>query len=158
MSRQQARPWLKLWPLQLDDGVRPETALRPHGTGGNEDDLSPLGRMVARAQRCCQRAGRLEHGMPRFFRRLSKGVFDEQDPRRRAAELAEAATGSQRRYRGGRHAAARPTVLVRGMLLRAMAPFANHPPASLAAHAGAGILGCARSDHRPENAARLMPR
>src|SRR5437870_10744588 len=31
----------------------------------------------------------LEHGMPRFFRRLAEGVFDEDDVRRRAVELAD---------------------------------------------------------------------
>jgi len=31
----------------------------------------------------------LENGMPRFFRRLSEGVFDEADLRRRAHELAD---------------------------------------------------------------------
>jgi phospholipase/carboxylesterase len=31
----------------------------------------------------------LEHGMPRFFRRLAEGVFDEDDVRARAHELAD---------------------------------------------------------------------
>src|ERR1700742_3418066 len=61
-----------------------------HGTGGNEDDLVPLGRAVAPGSALLSPRGKvLENGMPRFFRRLSEGVFDEADVRRRAHELAD---------------------------------------------------------------------
>jgi phospholipase/carboxylesterase len=72
----------------------PATTKRPpllllHGTGGNEDDLLPLGRAVAPGAALLSPRGKvLENGMPRFFRRLSEGVFDFADVRQRAGELA----------------------------------------------------------------------
>src|SRR5260370_12779985 len=61
-----------------------------HGTGGNEDDLLPIGRMVAPHSPLLSPRGKvLEGGMPRFFRRLAEGVFDEEDVRRRAVELSD---------------------------------------------------------------------
>jgi len=73
------------------------TLLLLHGTGGNEDDLLPLGPMLAPGAAVLSPRGRvLEHGMPRFFRRLAEGVFDVPDLIARAGELArfvgEAAT------------------------------------------------------------------
>ena len=61
-----------------------------HGTGGNEDDLLPLGHMLSSGSaRLSPRGKVLEEGMPRFFRRLGEGIFDEDDVRRRANELAD---------------------------------------------------------------------
>src|SRR5262249_25053796 len=73
---------------------RGELAHKPllllHGTGGNEDDLLPLGRMIApRASLLSPRGKVLENGMPRFFRRVAQGVFDEDDVRQRANDLAD---------------------------------------------------------------------
>lgn len=66
------------------------TLLLLHGTGGDEDDLIPLGRtLLPGAALLSPRGQVLERGMPRFFRRLSEGVFDEPDLRARTAELAE---------------------------------------------------------------------
>src|SRR4051794_20318402 len=60
-----------------------------HGTGGDEDDLLPLGRTLSPGSALLSPRGKvLENGMPRFFRRLAEGVFDEDDLRRRAGELA----------------------------------------------------------------------
>ncbi|MFL5151592.1 MAG: alpha/beta hydrolase, partial [Microvirga sp.] len=60
-----------------------------HGTGGDENDLVPLGRAVAPGSALVSPRGKVvENGMPRFFRRLTEGVFDEADLRRRADELA----------------------------------------------------------------------
>lgn len=65
------------------------TLLLLHGTGGNEDDLLPLGRALApEAGLLSPRGQVLERGMPRFFRRLSEGVFDLEDLARRTHELA----------------------------------------------------------------------
>lgn len=65
------------------------TLLLLHGTGGNEHDLLPLGRMLLPGAALLSPRGRVvEHGMPRFFRRFSEGVFDLDDVRTRAGELA----------------------------------------------------------------------
>jgi phospholipase/carboxylesterase len=59
-----------------------------HGTGGNERDLLPLANMIAPgASVLGVRGNVLENGMPRFFRRLSEGVFDEEDLIFRTKEL-----------------------------------------------------------------------
>lgn len=66
------------------------TLLLLHGTGGNEEDLLPMGRMLSHGTAMLSPRGRvLESGMPRFFRRLREGVFDLPDLKARAAELAE---------------------------------------------------------------------
>jgi len=51
-----------------------------HGTGGNENDLLPLADLLSPGSSVLGVRGNvLENGMPRFFRRLSEGVFDEAD-------------------------------------------------------------------------------
>jgi phospholipase/carboxylesterase len=51
-----------------------------HGTGGNEQDLLPLAEMLSPGSSLLGIRGNvLENGMPRFFRRLAEGVFDEPD-------------------------------------------------------------------------------
>jgi len=65
------------------------TLLLLHGTGGDENDLLPLGQHLAPGASLLSPRGKvLEHGMPRFFRRLAEGVFDQEDVARRADELA----------------------------------------------------------------------
>lgn len=121
-----------------------------HGTGGDENDLLPLGRMIAPGAPLLSPRGKvLEQGMPRFFRRLAEGVFDEQDVRARAHELADFVAAARERYRlaaplalgysnGANIAAAvmllRPEALAGGILLRAMPPLA-------AAEANGGLAG-----------------
>ncbi|CEG29704.1 alpha/beta hydrolase [Bacillus sp. B-jedd] len=59
-----------------------------HGTGGTEQDLLPLAeRIDPVAAVLSVRGNVLEHGMPRFFRRLAEGVFDEEDLVFRTREL-----------------------------------------------------------------------
>ncbi|WP_153733369.1 alpha/beta hydrolase [Sporosarcina obsidiansis] len=59
-----------------------------HGTGGNEQSLLTLAPMIdAEASVLSVRGNVSEHGMPRFFRRLSEGVFDEEDLVFRTNEL-----------------------------------------------------------------------
>lgn len=59
-----------------------------HGTGGTESDLIPLVRRIDMEGSILGIRGNVsEHGMARFFRRLAEGVFDEDDIRRRSADL-----------------------------------------------------------------------
>ena len=75
-----------LWLPPEDTG---DTLLLLHGTGGDERDLVPLGRSLRPGAGILSIRGNvLENGMPRFFRRLSEGVFDEADLRVRAEALA----------------------------------------------------------------------
>ena len=70
-------------------GTIATTLLLLHGTGGDERDLLPLADMLLPDANVLSPRGQvLENGMPRFFRRLSEGVFDEADLRRRAGDLA----------------------------------------------------------------------
>jgi phospholipase/carboxylesterase len=112
-----------------------------HGTGGNEDDLLGLGKSLYPGAALLSPRGKvLENGMPRFFRRLAEGVFDEKDLVYRTHELADfiaaAATDYQlgdRKivavgYSNGANIAAsillllRPPTLAGAVLLRAMVP------------------------------------
>jgi predicted esterase/catechol 2,3-dioxygenase-like lactoylglutathione lyase family enzyme len=66
------------------------TLLLLHGTGGDENDLLPLGRgLLPGAGMLSPRGKVLERGAPRFFRRLAEGVFDQEDLARRTEELAQ---------------------------------------------------------------------
>lgn len=118
-----------------------------HGTGGDENDLLPLGQAVAPGASLLSPRGQvLEHGMPRFFRRLAEGVFDEDDLRRRANELADFVNDARKRYdlpapiafgysNGANIAAAvlqlRPDLLAGAILLRAMVPLREAPTVDL---------------------------
>jgi phospholipase/carboxylesterase len=111
-----------------------------HGTGGDENDLLPLGEaLLPGAPRLSPRGKVLENGMPRFFRRLAEGVFDLDDLRQRTHELADfvdVAVGAydlgERRpvavglSNGANIAAAmlllRPEVLGGALLIRPMVP------------------------------------
>ncbi|MBM7540376.1 alpha/beta hydrolase [Amphibacillus cookii] len=56
------------------------TLLLLHGTGGSEEDLIPIAEMIdPDANILSLRGNIVENGMPRFFRRLAEGVFDEED-------------------------------------------------------------------------------
>lgn len=118
-----------------------QTLLLLHGTGGDESDLIPLARLVApEASLLSVRGNVLEQGMPRFFRRLREGVFDQVDLRRRTLELGEFVEAAAEHYgfslerlhalgfSNGANVAAsllltRPTTLAGGVLIRAMVPF-----------------------------------
>ena len=129
------------------DADRPPLLLL-HGTGGDERDLLGLGRTIAPGAALLSPRGRvLEGAMPRFFRRLSEGVFDEDDLRRRTHELADFIEAARERhglaqpvalgFSNGANIAAsllllRPQVLAGAALLRAMSPFAEPPKAELA--------------------------
>ena len=75
------------------------TLLLLHGTGGDEDNLIELGRLVAPGAALLSPRGKvLENGMPRFFRRRAEGVFDLEDLRFRTVELAEFVDTAARAY------------------------------------------------------------
>jgi predicted esterase len=116
------------------------TLLLLHGTGGDEHDMLPLGGLLPEANLLSPRGRVLEHGMPRFFRRLAEGVFDVEDVKYRANELADFVIAAGARYgfdpslvvalgysNGANIASAvlldRPGVLKGAALLRAMVPF-----------------------------------
>ena len=127
-------------PSDLHAGV---TLVLLHGTGGDENDLLPLGRRLLPGANLLSVRGKvLENGMPRYFRRLREGVFDEQDLRFRTNELADflhqfhgpfLAVG----YSNGANIAAsilllRPEVFDSAMLFRAMVPLEPEPAPDLA--------------------------
>ena len=80
-------------------GRLPVTVLLLHGTGGDEDDLLPVGRALAPGAAFLSPRGKvLEYGAPRFFSRKAPGVFDPQEITERAAELAEWIGDASRQY------------------------------------------------------------
>jgi predicted esterase len=121
-----------------------------HGTGGTEEDLLPLGeRLLPGAARLSPRGRVLEHGMPRFFRRLAEGVFDLDDLRQRTIELADFVDEARVTYdlgpvppvavgfsNGANIAAAmlllRPGTLGGALLIRPMVPLVPAPLPALA--------------------------
>ncbi len=144
-----------------------------HGTGGDENDLLPVGRMLdERAAFLSPRGKVLEHGMPRFFRRLAEGVFDEEDLVNRTHELAEFVEAAVNEYgldpkrlfavgfSNGANIAASllltyPRLLAGAILLRAMTPF---DPETMPDLSGTPVyLAAGRSDQMipAENTERL---
>ncbi|MUK00986.1 hypothetical protein GM708_03000 [Vibrio cholerae] len=77
------------WPHLFDPGTEGSPVLLLlHGTGGTEQDLLPLvERLAPGAGYLAPRGPVQEHGMNRWFRRLSEGVFDVDDVVRRSAEF-----------------------------------------------------------------------
>jgi phospholipase/carboxylesterase len=142
-----------------------------HGTGGDESDLLPLGQGVAPGAALLSPRGTvLEGGMPRFFRRLAEGVFDEEDVRRRANELADFVQNAREVYsieapiavgfsNGANIAAAvlqlRPEVLAGAVLLRVMTPLKEGPPVDLAGKPVLILSGAMDPIVPAENASRL---
>lgn len=82
---------------RFEDKSGERTLLLLHGTGGDENDLIPLGEALdPNAKLLGPRGKVLENGVPRFFRRLGEGILDLDDLKNRTSELAtfvvEAAT------------------------------------------------------------------
>ena len=70
------------------EGTSRETFVVFHGTGGDEHDLIPVAQMVSPDANILSLRGNVsEQGMLRFFRRLSEGVFDQEDIRLQAKEI-----------------------------------------------------------------------
>ena len=117
------------------------TLLLLHGTGGNEEDLIPLGQELAPGAAVLSPRGKVsEYGAPRFFRRLAEGVFDHEDLLFRTHELAEFVEAASEAYgldpskvvavgySNGANVAAsmillHPGLLRAAVLFRAMVPF-----------------------------------
>ncbi|PTL40115.1 alpha/beta hydrolase [Alkalicoccus saliphilus] len=75
-----------------------------HGTGGTEKDLLPLASMIdPEAPVLSVRGNVLENGMPRFFKRLREGVFDEEDLIYRTKELNSFLDEASEKYGFDRH-------------------------------------------------------
>ena len=126
-------------------GTGPRTLLLLHGTGGNEESLLALGAELMPGASLLSPRGRvLEGSMPRFFRRLAEGVFDQEDLAIRTRELAAFIKVAAARYRfdpglttavgysNGANIAASlllssPGLLPSAVLFRAMVPFETTP-------------------------------
>jgi phospholipase/carboxylesterase len=108
--------------------------------------------------------------MPRFFRRLAEGVFDEADVRRRAQELADFIAEAREAYdlaapiavgfsNGANIAAAvlqlRPEALAGAALLRAMVPLQVPPTADLTSKPVLILSGASDPIVPADNAKRL---
>jgi predicted esterase/catechol 2,3-dioxygenase-like lactoylglutathione lyase family enzyme len=138
------------------------TLLLLHGTGGDEEDLLPLGRAILPGAGMLSPRGKvLEGGAPRFFRRLREGVFDQEDLARRTEELAAFVQAAAKTYdldparivavgfsNGANIAASillrRPGLLRRAVLLSPMVPF---EPATLPGLTGTAVfIGAGRGD------------
>ena len=138
------------------------TLLLLHGTGGDEEDLIPLGRaLLPGAGMLSPRGKVLERGAPRFFRRLAEGVFDQEDLAHRTDELAQFIEAAAKTYEldrdgivavgfsNGANIAAslllRRPGLVRGaVLLSPMVPFEPAAPPHL--QGTSVFIGAGRAD------------
>ena len=156
----------------------PPTLLLLHGTGGDEHDMLPLGGLMPGANLLSPRGQVLERGMPRFFRRLAEGVFDVEDLRRRAADLAAFVTAASAAYtfdasrvyalgfsNGANIASAvallHPGVLRGAVLLRGMVPLEPDPLPALSGFRA--LISNGKSDptippDETERLARLLQR
>lgn len=71
-----------------------------HGTGGDENGLLPLADVVdSEASVLSVRGNVLENGMPRFFKRLAEGIFDEEDLIFRTKELNQFLDEASKEYK-----------------------------------------------------------
>ncbi len=149
------------------------TLLLLHGTGGNEDDLLPLGAALAPTAGMLSPRGKvLENGMLRFFRRLAMGVFDQEDLKIRTRELAGFVEAASRAYgfdpvavvavgysNGANIAGSlmlrHPDLLAAAILFRPMVPFVPSVPPDLSGKSV--FLSSARHDSivTPEEAMRV---
>lgn len=135
---------------RFEIGTLTSTLLLLHGTGGNEHDLVPIALQLAPGAHILSPRGKvLENGAPRFFRRLAMGIFDEEDLKAQAADLARFVQDATHHYgldaskvyalgysNGANIAAAlmmlHPEVLAGAVLLRPVLPLEVAPLPDLA--------------------------
>ena len=162
---------------KYDDGNKKLTLVLLHGTGGNEEDLIFLGKKIEpNASILSPRGKVLENGMPRFFRRLSEGIFDLEDLRIRSHELADFIQKCSLHYKfdlektiaiGFSNGAnisismlfLRPEVIQGAILFRAMVPFIPDPLPNLSSKKillSAGLEDPIVSRNETENLYRLF--
>ncbi|HTK07637.1 MAG TPA: alpha/beta hydrolase [Ktedonobacteraceae bacterium] len=127
--------------LPAENDTTHVTLLLLHGTGGDENDLIDLGRiLLPGAAMLSPRGGVLENGMPRFFRRHAEGVLDVPDLHRRTDDLASFIQAASTAYKfdaqrviavgfsnganiAGSMLLRRPEMLAGAVLLHPMVPF-----------------------------------
>ena len=162
---------------KYDDKNKKLTLVLLHGTGGNEEDLIFLGKKIEpNASILSPRGKVLENGLPRFFRRLSEGVFDLEDLRIRSHELADFIQKCSLHYKfdlentiaigfsNGANISVsmlflRPEVLQGTILFRAMVPFIPDPLPNLSSKKillSAGLEDPIVSRNETENLFRLF--
>jgi predicted esterase len=75
------------------------TLLLLHGTGGDEHDMLPIGRLFGENLNLLSPRGKVsEFGAARFFRRLAEGVFDVEDMKVQATDLQHFLLAAAREY------------------------------------------------------------
>jgi phospholipase/carboxylesterase len=125
------------------------TLLMLHGTGGDEDNLIPLGKTLLPGAALLSPRGKVdEGGALRFFRRIREGVFDLKDLAVRTDELADFIKAASEKYgirqekivavgfsNGANIAGSlllrRPGAITRAVLLAPMVPFEPDPQPDL---------------------------
>jgi phospholipase/carboxylesterase len=130
-------------------GSSSRTLLLLHGTGGDENDLIPLGQTLDPTANLLSVRGRVdEHGSNRFFRRFQEGVFDQENMRSETEALADFLRWAAREYRfdpeqvfavgfsnganmGVSLLLRHPELLRGGIFIRAMVPFEPETPPAL---------------------------
>jgi predicted esterase len=133
-----------------------------HGTGGDEHALVPLAQALAPDLGVLSPRGQvLERGMPRFFRRLAEGVFDQDDLRRRTEALGDFLVAAGQCYafdparvvavgfsNGANIATSlllrRPGLLRSAVLLHPLLPYEPEQPPKL--HGTRALIGAGRHD------------
>ena len=138
------------------------TLLLLHGTGGDEDNLISLGRMLLPGAALISPRGKVnEGGALRFFRRIREGVFDQEDLALRTEELALFVEGASATYAlnpervvavgfsnganiAGSLLLRRPGLVKSAVLLSPMVPFEPDSPPDLS---GTSVfVGAGRAD------------
>lgn len=140
---------LELFKHKWLPGTGGKTLLLLHGTGGDENDLIPLGQTLDPTANLLSPRGRIdEHGANRFFRRIREGVFDQENMRQETEALAAFLKAAAKEYgfdpeqvyavgfsNGANIGASlmfrHPELLRGGFLMRAMVPFEPETAPSL---------------------------